>query len=108
LDAQTDEFLDPAAVLRLLDEHRSGTADHSRRIWTILVFLLWHGTFVTGDIRHLVSEPSYPLRLCAPATRPGSEPRPPAAVESRLSLFRLPRRLSSRLALAISAVLGRE
>jgi asparagine synthase (glutamine-hydrolysing) len=63
LDAQTDEYLDSTAVLRLLDEHRAGTADHSRRIWTILVFMLWHGIFVTGAISPQVPEPAYPVRL---------------------------------------------
>ena len=62
-DAQTDEYLDRTAVLRLLDEHRAGTADHSRRIWTILVFMLWHGIFVTGAITPRVPEPVYPVRL---------------------------------------------
>lgn len=61
--AQTDEFFDPAAVLALLDDHRGGRADHSRRIWTILVFLLWHGIFVTGAIRPQVPEPAYPVRV---------------------------------------------
>jgi len=63
LDAQTDQYLDSTAVLRLLDEHRAGVADHSRRIWTILVFLLWHGIFVTGAIRPEIPEPTYPVRL---------------------------------------------
>jgi asparagine synthase (glutamine-hydrolysing) len=63
LDAQTDEYLDSSVVLRLLDEHRAGTADHSRRIWTILVFMLWHGIFVTGAITPEVPEPVYPVRL---------------------------------------------
>ena len=48
--AQAEEFLDTDAALALLDAHRAGVADHSRRIWTILVFLLWHGIFVTGAI----------------------------------------------------------
>lgn len=61
-DAQVDEYFDTAAVLALLDEHRAGRADHSRRIWTILVFLLWHGIFVTGAIRPEIPEPDYPVR----------------------------------------------
>ncbi len=61
--AQTDRFIDPAAALRLLEDHRAGRADHSRRIWTLLVFMLWHGIFVTGEITPEVPEPSYPVRL---------------------------------------------
>ncbi len=61
--AQTDEYFDSAAVLALLDDHRAGRADHSRRLWAILVFLLWHGIFVTGEIRPVVPEPAYPVRV---------------------------------------------
>ncbi len=61
--AQTDEYLDPAAVLALLDAHRDGRADYSRQIWTILVFQLWHGIFVTGAIVPQVPKPVYPVRL---------------------------------------------
>ena len=63
LGAHTDEYFDRTAVLALLDDHRAGRADHSRRIWTILVFLLWHGIFVTGEIRPTVPEPAYPVTL---------------------------------------------
>jgi asparagine synthase (glutamine-hydrolysing) len=61
--AQTDRYLDAATVLAMLDAHRAGEADHSRRIWTVLVFLLWHGIFVTGAITPAVPEPAYPVRV---------------------------------------------
>ncbi|WP_353647854.1 asparagine synthase (glutamine-hydrolyzing) [Nakamurella sp. A5-74] len=63
LDAQTDEYLDKTVVLALLDAHRAGEADHSRRIWTVLVFMIWHGIFVTGAITPTVPMPTYPVRL---------------------------------------------
>ncbi len=34
----------------LLRAHRAGEADHSRKIWTVLVFCLWHAVFVTGTM----------------------------------------------------------
>jgi asparagine synthase (glutamine-hydrolysing) len=61
--AQTDAYLDKTAVLALLDAHRAGKGDFSRQIWTILVFQLWHGIFVTGAIRPEIPEPVYPVRL---------------------------------------------
>ncbi len=61
--AQTDEYLDRAAVLALLDAHKAGDADYSRQIWTVLVFMLWHGIFVTGQITPEVPMPTYPVRL---------------------------------------------
>jgi asparagine synthase (glutamine-hydrolysing) len=44
-------LVDLPAVQRMLDEHRGGTVDHSRRLWTLLVFLIWHGIFVEHRIR---------------------------------------------------------
>ena len=35
-------ILNSAYVQRLLDEHVRGSADHARRIWAILNFMLWH------------------------------------------------------------------
>jgi asparagine synthase (glutamine-hydrolysing) len=63
LQSQTDALLDKEGVLRLLEEHRSGVLDHSRRIWAILVFMIWHGIFVEQRIRPQVPEPHYPVKL---------------------------------------------
>jgi asparagine synthase (glutamine-hydrolysing) len=62
-DSQTDHLLDLDAVRRMLDEHRSGPFDHSRRIWTLLVFMIWHGIFVEGRIHPEIPEPTYPVQL---------------------------------------------
>lgn len=62
-ESQTDELIDKAAVLRLLDEHRVGQLDHSRRIWALLVFMLWHGIFIEGRIQPRIPEPHYPIKL---------------------------------------------
>jgi asparagine synthase (glutamine-hydrolysing) len=62
-DSQADHLVDLAAVTRMLDAHRDGPMDHSRRIWTLLVFLLWHGIFVERRIRPDVPEPVYPVTL---------------------------------------------
>jgi asparagine synthase (glutamine-hydrolysing) len=59
----TAEFLDLAAVHRMLDEHRNGPRDHSRRIWTVLVFMLWHGIFMEHRISPAVPEPRYPVQV---------------------------------------------
>jgi asparagine synthase (glutamine-hydrolysing) len=61
--SQTDAIVDKAAVLRLLEEHRSGVLDHSRRIWALLVFMLWHGIFVERRISPVIPEPQYPVKL---------------------------------------------
>ena len=61
--SQTDEFIDRAAVRRMLDEHRTGVSDHSRRLWTVLIFMLWHAIFVERSITPQISEPTYPVEL---------------------------------------------
>lgn len=62
-DSQADELIDRAEALRLLDAHRTGPHDYSRKVWTILVFLIWHGIFVEERIRPEIPEPVYPVRL---------------------------------------------
>jgi asparagine synthase (glutamine-hydrolysing) len=62
-ESGTDQLLDKAAIMQMLDEHRVGDLDHSRRIWALLVFMLWHGIFVEGRIRPHIPEPHYPVRL---------------------------------------------
>jgi asparagine synthase (glutamine-hydrolysing) len=58
-----DELIDIAAVRRMLDEHLAGTSDHSRRLWTVLIFLLWHAIFVEHSVVPEISEPQYPVQL---------------------------------------------
>ncbi|HXT43886.1 MAG TPA: asparagine synthase (glutamine-hydrolyzing) [Pseudonocardiaceae bacterium] len=62
-DSGTAEFLDLAAVHQMLDEHRAGPRDYSRRIWAVLVFMLWHGIFVEQRIVPAVPEPRYPVQV---------------------------------------------
>ena len=47
----------------MLDEHRSGESDHSRRLWTVLIFLLWYAIFVEGSVVPQIREPQYPVQL---------------------------------------------
>ena len=57
------ELIDLSAVTRMLDEHRSGVSDHSRRLWTVLIFMLWHAIFVEHSVTPQISEPTYPVQL---------------------------------------------
>src|SRR5207247_1792876 len=42
------DFFRPEAATRLLDEHVAGRADHSRKIWALLVFALWLERYGAG------------------------------------------------------------
>ena len=61
--SQTGHLVDKTYVRSLLESHRTGPHDYSRKIWTVLVFMIWHGIFVEQRIRPVVPEPSYPVSL---------------------------------------------
>ena len=61
--SQADVLVDFVGVRRMLDEHREGVSDHSRRLWTVLIFMLWHAIFVEGTVVPDIKEPSYPVEL---------------------------------------------
>jgi asparagine synthase (glutamine-hydrolysing) len=67
-ESQTDEWLDRRQILWMLDEHRdnqrSGSpVDYSRKLWTLLVFMIWHGIFVEDRIKPEIPATVYPVRL---------------------------------------------
>ena len=43
-------LLDLGYVRGLLDAHRRGEADNSRKVWTVLVFCVWHAIFVERSL----------------------------------------------------------
>jgi asparagine synthase (glutamine-hydrolysing) len=61
--SQAGHLVDLAAVRVMLDEHRSGVTDHSRRLWTVLIFMLWHAIFVERSVTPLIGEPDYPVQV---------------------------------------------
>jgi asparagine synthase (glutamine-hydrolysing) len=48
--SKAGHLIDLGYVRRLLHEHRLGQTDHSRKIWTVLVFCLWYAIFVDGTL----------------------------------------------------------
>ncbi|MCO7127329.1 asparagine synthase (glutamine-hydrolyzing) [Sporolactobacillus shoreicorticis] len=57
-DSNTDAYINKSYVLKLLDDHCSGKRDNSRKIWTVLMFMLWHQIYIekTVDVAH---EPAF-------------------------------------------------
>ncbi|RAK17158.1 asparagine synthase (glutamine-hydrolysing) [Anoxybacillus vitaminiphilus] len=45
-ESATDHLFNKDLLYRLLDEHCSDKTDHSRKIWTVLVFMIWHQVYV--------------------------------------------------------------
>jgi asparagine synthase (glutamine-hydrolysing) len=61
--SQTEHLIDRRYVLSLLDAHRAGPHDHSRKLWTLLVFMIWHGIFVEERIKPEIPATVYPVNL---------------------------------------------
>ncbi|MCQ2009393.1 asparagine synthase (glutamine-hydrolyzing) [Sporolactobacillus sp. STSJ-5] len=53
-DSDTDTYINKSYVLKLLDDHCSGKIDNSRKIWTVLMFMLWHQIYIekTVSVEH--------------------------------------------------------
>jgi asparagine synthase (glutamine-hydrolysing) len=58
-----DGLLDLAFAKDLLVRHQAGDGDHARKIWTVLLFVLWHAVFVEGRITPTIPEPHYPVKI---------------------------------------------
>ncbi|WP_151640799.1 asparagine synthase (glutamine-hydrolyzing) [Corynebacterium sp. 11A] len=62
-ESQTEEIFNKPKVLKMLAEHRAGSSDHSRRLWTVLAFMVWHGIFVEKRIDPQIEQRDYPVDL---------------------------------------------
>jgi asparagine synthase (glutamine-hydrolysing) len=61
--SETEHLIDRAYVLSLLESHRAGPHDHSRKLWTLLVFMIWHGIFVEERIKPEIPATVYPVNI---------------------------------------------
>lgn len=52
-ESGTDRYIVKTEVLKLLDLHKEGKGDYSRKIWTILVFMLWHKIYIENYNKNL-------------------------------------------------------
>lgn len=49
LGESAEQFFDTAYLSRLLEEHRQGKADNSRKLWTVYTFLTWYQVFFLSE-----------------------------------------------------------
>ncbi len=45
-ESETDALINKSYVLKLLDDHVHDKQDNSRKIWTVLVFMIWHKIYI--------------------------------------------------------------
>ncbi|WP_160724067.1 asparagine synthase (glutamine-hydrolyzing) [Bacillus sp. USDA818B3_A] len=45
-ESNTEHLINKSYVLGLLEDHCQGKADNSRKIWTVLMFMVWHQVYV--------------------------------------------------------------
>jgi asparagine synthase (glutamine-hydrolysing) len=65
-ESQTQQWLDRDVVLGLLDRLRAEEVPSkrvARQLWSVLVFMVWHGIFVEDRIAVDVPETVYPVKL---------------------------------------------
>lgn len=65
-ESQTQQWLDRDVVLGLLDRLRTEEVPSkriARQLWSVLVFMVWHGIFVEDRIAVDVPETVYPVKL---------------------------------------------
>lgn len=44
-----EKYFNTDILVKLMEDHRNGKADNSRRIWTVYVFLIWHKVYFEED-----------------------------------------------------------
>lgn len=69
LDRRTRErgLINPAAVHRLLDDHRDGVSRGGDAIWALLNLELWYRTFIDGEGVQTLPSPAHPRARVADA-----------------------------------------
>ncbi|XJZ26572.1 asparagine synthase (glutamine-hydrolyzing) [Bacillota bacterium Lsc_1132] len=45
-ESNTEHLINKSYLLKLLDDHCQDKADNSRKIWTVLMFMIWHQVYV--------------------------------------------------------------
>lgn len=43
------QFFNTAPLIKLLDDHKEGKADNSRKIWTVYIFLVWYKVYFENN-----------------------------------------------------------
>ena len=44
-----EKYFNTDILVKLMEDHKNGKADNSRRIWTVYVFLVWHKVYFEDE-----------------------------------------------------------
>lgn len=61
--SETNHLFHKHVLLQLLNDHATGKADYSRKLWTVLMFIVWHAVYV--EEKYDFAKPSPLLRSYA-------------------------------------------
>ncbi|MEK4145598.1 asparagine synthase (glutamine-hydrolyzing) [Robertmurraya sp. FSL W8-0741] len=50
IESRTDYLFEKNLILFLLSEHQKGKKDNSRKLWTVIVFMIWHEIYMEGKL----------------------------------------------------------
>ncbi len=48
-ESETDYLFEKKEILKLLEKHRKGYQDYSRKLWTLITFMTWHKNFLENS-----------------------------------------------------------
>lgn len=54
-ESAVDEYINKDYARQLLDDHTAGKRDNSRKIWTILTFMMWHQVYIERKYPEILS-----------------------------------------------------
>jgi len=49
-ESQTGQYLNKDYFLKLLEDHRNGVRDNSRKLWAVLTFMTWYRLYVESPV----------------------------------------------------------
>lgn len=52
-ESQTDYLVNKNFVLEMLKKHKNNQGDFSRKIWTVLIFMIWHQIYIENKYENL-------------------------------------------------------
>lgn len=61
-ESNTDHIINKAYVLKLLEDHCQGKLDNSRKIWTVLSFMVWHQVYMEEKYSFQTTKKLQPMK----------------------------------------------